>query len=199
MTEACDLAKGALPTKAVRKDHPQIYWVAPPHHKNFFDNYGRTKLANVLESAIKLFDNIRLIRMKEFWRGPPGPGQGLGGAPQVKVRVKVWGAPWSRSRGAPQVKVWGAPCQGPGQGLGGPLSRSRSRSGRGPPRSRSKSRSGGPPGQDPGGPPGQGLGGPPGPGQGPGRALQVIVWRAPRSEGSPRSRSGSRSGGPSLV
>ena len=74
--------------------------------------------------------------------GPPGqgPGQGLGEAPLVKV----WGAPWSRSRSVrPPVKVQ-IKVRGPhGQGLGAPWSRSGSRSG-GPPWSRSRSRSGGP-------------------------------------------------------
>ena len=60
------LAKKALPAKAVRDGYPQIYWVAPPHHK-FLDNHLRTKMTNVLEVALKDFKDIRLIRMKEKW------------------------------------------------------------------------------------------------------------------------------------
>ena len=65
--EVIGIAKDALPQKAKKAGYPQIYWVAPPYHKNFMNNKARSKLTNVLETAFKLFTDIRVIRMKESW------------------------------------------------------------------------------------------------------------------------------------
>ena len=56
-----------LPPKAVNYGYPQVYWVGPPHHKLFFDNRERKCMGNCIESVCKLYDNFRLIRMKEIW------------------------------------------------------------------------------------------------------------------------------------
>ena len=61
------LAKNAAPAKSVRADYPQMYWVAPPHHRNFMNNSARSKLINILETTFKLFKDNRIIRMKEVW------------------------------------------------------------------------------------------------------------------------------------
>ena len=66
------LAKESVPLKARKEGYPQLYWVAPPHHKNFLNNRARTKLTNVLETAFKLFKDIRLVRMKEMWNYEDG-------------------------------------------------------------------------------------------------------------------------------
>ena len=62
-----DLAKSSLPGKATKDGYPQFYWVAPPHHRNFYNNFARTKLTNVLESVFKTQNDMRVIRMKEKW------------------------------------------------------------------------------------------------------------------------------------
>ena len=56
-----------LPTRAKKPGYPQLYWVAPPHHKNFLNNGDRTKMTNCLESTFKLHADVCLIRMKEVW------------------------------------------------------------------------------------------------------------------------------------
>ena len=65
--ELCRLRTVSLPRKAVKIGYPQIYWATPPHHKNFLDNFGRTKITNAIESVCRTFDNVRMIRMKEIW------------------------------------------------------------------------------------------------------------------------------------
>ena len=59
--------KEVLPNKAIKKGYPLLYWVAPPHHKNFDNNRDRTVLTTCMETVFKVFDEIRIIRMKEIW------------------------------------------------------------------------------------------------------------------------------------
>ena len=61
------LAKESTPSKAVKDGFPQLYWVAPPHHRNFTNNSTRTKFINVMESTFKLHKDSRIIKMKEVW------------------------------------------------------------------------------------------------------------------------------------
>ena len=64
---ACDDIKKLLPKKATREDYPCIYWAAAPHHKYFDDNSMHTKFNNCLESIVKLYPKMRVIKMKEVW------------------------------------------------------------------------------------------------------------------------------------
>ena len=66
-TELVSSRKSILPTKATKIGYPQIYWVAPPSHCHFNNNQARKKLLNCLEVGLRLYENIRLIRMKEIW------------------------------------------------------------------------------------------------------------------------------------
>ena len=63
----CSEMMKKLPKKARREEYPCIYWAAAPHHKNFDNNSLRTKFNNCLESVVKLFNNMRVIKMKEIW------------------------------------------------------------------------------------------------------------------------------------
>ena len=56
-----------LPAKSRNKDEPQIYWVMAPYHKEFTDGEMRSKFNHCLESVIKMYGNMRLIRLKEIW------------------------------------------------------------------------------------------------------------------------------------
>ena len=63
----CDKRKKALPLKAMKEDYPVIYWATAPHHRFFRDNHLRAKFNNVLDSTLKLFNNMRTLKMKEVW------------------------------------------------------------------------------------------------------------------------------------
>ena len=56
-----------LPKKA--KSTPFVYWLAAPLHRNFDfeENESRKKMKNCLESVVKTYDNIRIMKLKEFW------------------------------------------------------------------------------------------------------------------------------------
>ena len=57
----------ALPMRAVRQGEPIVYWPAIPTHQDF--SYGKktliAKFNNCLDSVIKLYDNMRIIKIKE--------------------------------------------------------------------------------------------------------------------------------------
>ena len=44
-----------------------IYWTSCPVHKNFIDTEYRIKMNLCLESIVKLFTNMRVIKLKEHW------------------------------------------------------------------------------------------------------------------------------------
>ena len=64
---ACSEIKKVLSKKATRDDYPCIYWAATPHHKYFDDNSLHTKFNYCLESVVKLYPNMCVIKMKEIW------------------------------------------------------------------------------------------------------------------------------------
>ena len=66
ISSTCDEMIKLLPKKARRDEYPCIYWTAAPHHKNFDNNSLRTKFNNCLESVVKLYSNMRVIKMKEI-------------------------------------------------------------------------------------------------------------------------------------
>ena len=59
--------KSQLPKKAVRNDYPMIYWVIAPAHKKFLYHDARTKFNLCLESVVKGYPNMRVVKMKEIW------------------------------------------------------------------------------------------------------------------------------------
>ena len=59
--------KKALPVKALEENYPMIYWATSPHHKHFINNTQHTEFNNSLESVLKLYNNMRTIKMKEIW------------------------------------------------------------------------------------------------------------------------------------
>ena len=63
--------KAKLPKKAVKDDYPFIYWVALPNHRNLRYYDQRRKFNLCLESVVRLFDNMRVIKLKEFWDDSP--------------------------------------------------------------------------------------------------------------------------------
>ena len=66
-TELCKARCTQLPKKAVRDDYPQLYFVAPPKHKRFGDNNAQQTLLNCMETTVKIYDNVPLIKMIELW------------------------------------------------------------------------------------------------------------------------------------
>ena len=60
--------KKALPLKAFKVDFPMFYWAAAPHHCNFLNGPQRAKFNNCLESVMKLYTNMRVLKMKEIWQ-----------------------------------------------------------------------------------------------------------------------------------
>ena len=61
--------KSVLPKKALRPHEPFIYWVAAPFHNQFGKENKSVwlKFNTCLESVVKLYDLMRLMRLKEFW------------------------------------------------------------------------------------------------------------------------------------
>ena len=57
-----------LPDKAVREGEPFIYWTALPMHANFAEeNHMRSKFNASLESVIRMYRTMRVMKLKEFW------------------------------------------------------------------------------------------------------------------------------------
>ena len=58
-----------LPRKALRVGEPFIYWVAAPFHDFFGSelNAARSKFNACLDSILKLYGNMRVMKLKEFW------------------------------------------------------------------------------------------------------------------------------------
>ena len=58
-----------VPLKAQPKEDTQVYWVEPVIHKNFKADqvHLRETLCNCLDSVLKEFENMPLIKIKEFW------------------------------------------------------------------------------------------------------------------------------------
>ena len=65
-SEISQQCRELLPPKAVRKDYPQIYFVAPPRHRFFMDEEIKI-LMNCMEVTVKSVENVRLIKMMEIW------------------------------------------------------------------------------------------------------------------------------------
>ena len=59
--------KSYLPVRAKQDNKPAIYWNALPLHQAWWDNEPRIKYNNVLESIVKTFDNMKIIKIKEIW------------------------------------------------------------------------------------------------------------------------------------
>ena len=61
--------KKILPSKAMKADHPQVYFVASPRHHYFSDNEARKILQNCMEATVKVptFNNIRMVRIVDIW------------------------------------------------------------------------------------------------------------------------------------
>ena len=58
--------KENLPKKVLNEDYPMIYWVTCPHHKFYKNNHAHTKFNACLEVAMKLKNNMRVIKMKTW-------------------------------------------------------------------------------------------------------------------------------------
>ena len=58
-----------LPAKAQSKRNPQLYWAALPLHADFSnENNSCREIFNAcLESVIKVFDDMRILKLKELW------------------------------------------------------------------------------------------------------------------------------------
>ena len=65
MKERCD----QLPLKAIDENPTAVYWVSLPSHINFTRQEVelRKKWNDTLESVLKLFPNMRMIRFKDKW------------------------------------------------------------------------------------------------------------------------------------
>ena len=67
--DAIQTAKKNLPSKAVNEHYPQLYWVAAFQHKNFKDsNSVHAKYNLCLESIIKLYPSMHVLRGHDFWK-----------------------------------------------------------------------------------------------------------------------------------
>ena len=61
------MQKEYLPTKAKRMSYPHIIWIEAPIHDNFRNNYERTVFNRNLNSVVKLFDDISILKLKKIW------------------------------------------------------------------------------------------------------------------------------------
>ena len=61
--------KSLLPQKAVDDVSPQIYWSCCPPHNNFDPavSQAHSTFNACLESVVKPYDNMRVIKLKEIW------------------------------------------------------------------------------------------------------------------------------------
>ena len=59
----------SLPFKALARESTQIYWIETANHKNFsLENERAWKtFVACLDTVIKTYDNMRLLKVKEFW------------------------------------------------------------------------------------------------------------------------------------
>ena len=67
MNKIVQVHKDQLPLKAKKEGYPVIYWVTAARHKLFKDLPSRTKFNLCLEATVKMFDNMRVIKIKELW------------------------------------------------------------------------------------------------------------------------------------
>ena len=56
-----------LPIKAQPREETQIYWIEPALHKNF-----SVEMIACMDTVIKEHDNMRLLKIKEFWNKADG-------------------------------------------------------------------------------------------------------------------------------
>ena len=58
-----------LKAKAKADDEPIIYWIAAANHKNFSDEdfSMHDKFNACLDAVVKLYDNIRVVKFREYW------------------------------------------------------------------------------------------------------------------------------------
>ena len=58
-----------LPEKTLVREETQIYWIETVNHKNFsYENEKAHELFTAcLDSVVKMFDNMRVVKIKEFW------------------------------------------------------------------------------------------------------------------------------------
>ena len=56
-----------LPMKALHKDVAQMYWMAVPYHFEFDDGENRNRFNACLDSVMKKYDYMRMLKTKEFW------------------------------------------------------------------------------------------------------------------------------------
>ena len=59
--------KDQLPKKSKKDGYPQILWVEPPTHVNFFDNTCRMKFNDCLEAILPRFQNMAYLKLKDRW------------------------------------------------------------------------------------------------------------------------------------
>ena len=58
-----------LPNKAKNNDGTQVYWIALPLHQGFsdIDNQVRQRFNDCLESVVKMYGAMRVIKIKQIW------------------------------------------------------------------------------------------------------------------------------------
>ena len=59
--------KAQLPKNALKKENPEIYWVAAPYNRNFQNGQNRNKFNMCLESIVKIYEYMRCIKLKKVW------------------------------------------------------------------------------------------------------------------------------------
>ena len=59
--------KSKLPAKAIKQDQPHIYWTPAITHQGFQDMELRNKYNLCLHSIVKLYPNMRVIKLKNYW------------------------------------------------------------------------------------------------------------------------------------
>ena len=57
----------SLPKKAKKSNEPFVYWVALPTHISFTDNQQRCKFNACLDTVVKMYANMRIMKLKECW------------------------------------------------------------------------------------------------------------------------------------
>ena len=67
LADMVKVKKEKLPKKAIKYEYPLFYWVAAPFHCWFADNTARAKFNNTLEATLKLYHNMRVVKLREVW------------------------------------------------------------------------------------------------------------------------------------
>ena len=59
--------KGFLPNKAKKQRYPQLIWLQPSLHKNYYNTGLRKKFGTNMNNIVPIYSNNTVLRLKQFW------------------------------------------------------------------------------------------------------------------------------------